>query len=117
MKIKSIISSLVLILFFVTTSCTDSAVYHKHIMRGTVIETIDGTIYLCVGTHDGAKVGQELTVIRVAKTESLNPRGYPIFKREEVGKVKITEIVDEHMANAKIISGEAKVNDIVELKK
>ena len=40
-----------------------------------------------------------------------------MFKREEVGKVKILEIVDEHMANAKILSGEAKVNDIVELKK
>jgi hypothetical protein len=37
------------------------------------------------------------------------------FNREVVGKVKIMEIVDEHMANAKVISGEAKVNDIVEL--
>jgi hypothetical protein len=30
--------------------------------------------------------------------------------------VQITEIVDEHMANAKIISGEAKEHDVVELK-
>ncbi|MBP1709664.1 MAG: hypothetical protein H6Q47_197, partial [Deltaproteobacteria bacterium] len=37
--------------------------------------------------------------------------------KEEVGKVKIEEIVDQHMANAKIITGEVKVHDIVELMK
>ena len=37
-------------------------------MRGTVLEATDGTIYLCVGTSDGAKAGQELTVVRFVKT-------------------------------------------------
>ena len=85
-------------------------------MRGTVLEATDGKIYLCVGTSDGAKAGQELTVVRFIKTES-EPHGVPSFNREVVGKIKILEIVDEHMANAMIISGEAKVNDIVELHK
>jgi len=76
-----------------------------------------GTIYLCVGTSEGAKVGQELTVVRFVKMGNTGPKGQPVFKKEEVGKVKITEIVDEHMANATIVSGEAKVNDIVELHK
>jgi hypothetical protein len=119
MKIKSIVSALVLVLFVVSTSYAAS-VYHKYLMRGTVLEATDGKIYLCVGTSDGAKAGQELTVVRFVKTETESPgqKGqHPIFKREEVGKVKILEIVDEHMANAKIISGEAKINDIVELKK
>jgi hypothetical protein len=30
-------------------------------------------------------------------------------------KVKITEIVDEHFAKAKVISGKAAKNDVVEL--
>jgi hypothetical protein len=117
MKIKSIISALVLVLFVVSTSFAGS-VYHKYIMRGTVLESIDGKIYLCVGTSDGAKAGQELTVVRFLKTGATpGLKEQPRFERKEVGKVKILEIVDEHMANAKILSGEAKVNDIVELKK
>jgi hypothetical protein len=119
MKTKSFIYTALLVLLVVTVSHADSF-YHKYLMRGTVLEATDGKIYLCVGTSDGAKAGQELTVIRFINTGTASPgqKGqHPIFKREEVGKVKILEIVDEHMANAKIISGEAKVNDIVELKK
>ena len=116
MKTKSFIYTVLLVLLVVTVSHAGSF-YHKYLMRGTVLETSDGTIYLCVGTSDGAKAGQELTVVRFVKTGSPGPKGQLMFKREEVGKVKILEIVDEHMANAKILSGEAKVNDIVELKK
>ena len=114
MKIRYILSALVLVLFVVSASF--GAVTHKYLMKGSVLEATDGTVYLCVGTSDGAKAGQELTVVRFTKTGT-NPKGGPMFKKEEVGKVKIEEIVDEHMANAKIISGEAKVNDIVELHK
>jgi len=114
MKIRYILSALVLVLFVVSASF--GAVTHKYLMKGSVLEATDGTVYLCVGTSDGAKAGQELTVVRFTKTGT-NPKGGPMFKKEEVGKVKIQEIVDEHMANAKIISGEAKVNDIVELHK
>ena len=117
MKIKSIISALVLVLFVLSASYAAS-VYHKYLMKGSVLEVTDGMAYICVGTNDGAKAGQELMVVRFVKTGNTGPKGQqPMFKREEVGKVKILEIVDEHMANAKIISGEAKVNDIVELKK
>ena len=115
MKIKYILSALVLLLLVVSTSFAGS-VQHKYLMKGSVLEATDGTVYLCVGTSDGAKAGQELTVVRFTKTGT-NPKGGPMFKKEEVGKVKIQEIVDEHMANAKIISGDAKVNDIVELHK
>jgi hypothetical protein len=118
MKIKYILSALVLVLFLVSTSFAGS-VYHKYLMRGTVLESTDGKVYLCVGTSDGAKAGQELTVVRFTKMgETPGVKGQEVmFKREIVGKIKIKEVVDEHMANATIISGEAKVNDIVELKK
>jgi len=116
MKTKSFIYTVLLVILVVAISYVFFH-HHKYFMRGTVLEVVDGTIYLCVGSSDGAKAGQELTVIRVVNTGNFNPKGYPVFERKEVGKVKILEIVDEHMANAKIISGEAKLNDIVELKK
>jgi hypothetical protein len=115
MKKKSLIYMVLLVLLVVTTSYAASA-YHKYLMRGTVLESTDGKVYLCVGTSDGAKAGQELTVVRFAKEEA-EPHGVPSFNRKVVGKIKIKEVVDEHMANATIISGEAKVNDIVELEK
>jgi hypothetical protein len=49
------------------------------------------------------------------RTGSLSPKTSVRYVREKTGKVKIFEIVDEHMANAKIVSGEAKENYIVEL--
>ena len=117
MKIKYILSALVLVLFLVSTSFAGS-VYHKYLMKGSVLEVTDGMAYICVGTNDGAQVGQELIVVRFTKTgESPGLKGQPMFEKEEVGKVQLKEIVDEHMANAKIISGEVKVHDIVELKK
>ena len=115
MKTKSVILAVVLVLFVVSTSFAQSF-SHKYIMRGTVLHSTDGKIYLCVGTRDGAKAGQELTVVRFVKEEA-EPHGVPSFNRVVVGKIKIMEIVDEHMANATIISGEAKVNDTVELEK
>jgi hypothetical protein len=84
-------------------------------MRGSVVETTGGGVYVCIGTHDGAKVGQELDVHRIDVIGSGNPKAPPKFKRKHVGRVRIAEIVDEHFANATILSGEAMKNDIVEL--
>ncbi|WAC07839.1 MAG: hypothetical protein OS130_01155 [Thermodesulfobacteriota bacterium] len=118
MKIKFILLALVLGLFFVVSTTNAGSVYHKYLMKGSVLEVSDSMAYICVGTKDGAKAGQELNVVRYVKTEATpGPKEQPMFKREEVGKLKIEKIVDEHMANAKIISGDVKVHDIVELKK
>ena len=90
-------------------------VVHKYIMRGQVLEVVDSTAYLCVGSQDGAQVGEEFTVYRFDRIPNPNPKvSAPMFKKQEIGKVKITEIVDEHMANAKILSGKVKVNDVIE---
>jgi hypothetical protein len=79
-------------------------------MKGSIIETSDSDVYLCIGSKDGASVGQELDIYKIIKTKSVTP-----FKRVHTGKVKITEIVDEHFARATVISGKAEKNDIVEL--
>jgi hypothetical protein len=82
MKIKFIISALVLVLLVVSTSFAQGF-YHKYIMRGTVLHSTDGKIYLCVGTSDGAKAGQVLTVVRFKKEEG-EPHEPPSFNREVV---------------------------------
>ena len=101
-----ILPSFVIFLMF---SC--ATVYHGFIMKGSIIEASDSDVYLCIGSKDGASVGQELDVYKILET-----RPQPtLFGREYTGKVRITEIIDEHFAKAKVISGRAEKNDIVEL--
>jgi hypothetical protein len=88
---------------------------HKYVMRGQILEAAGSEVYLCIGSKDGAKEGQEYAVFRFAKEISPNPKLPPRFRKEEKGTVKITEIVDEHYAKAKVLAGDVKVNDVVEL--
>lgn len=102
----------VMFMIILLTSCaTMGKAYHKYLMKGSIIETYDSDIYLCIGSNDGAEVGQELDVYKI-RTIS---KARSTFQREHAGKVKITEIVDEHFAKAKVISGKAEKNDVVEL--
>ena len=102
----------VMFMIILLTSCaTMGKAYHKYLMKGSIIETYDSDIYLCIGSNDGAEVGQELNVYKI-RTIS---KARSTFQREHAGKVKITEIVDEHFAKAKVISGKAEKNDVVEL--
>ncbi len=94
---------------FLMFSC--ATVYHGYIMRGSIIEASDSEVYLCIGSKDGATVGQELDVYKLIRVT----RARPTFRREFTGKVKITEIIDEHFAKAAVISGKAARDDIVEL--
>jgi hypothetical protein len=99
----------------VLTACAtmDREVRHGFFMKGSILETYDSEVYLCIGAKDGARVGQELDVIKI--TSSGNPKSGFMFKRELTGKVRISEIIDEHFAKATIISGKAEKNSIVEL--
>jgi hypothetical protein len=99
----------------VLTACAtmDREVRHGFFMKGSILETYDSEVYLCIGKKDGARVGQELDVIKI--TSSGNPKSGFMFKRQGTGKVRISEIIDEHFAKATIISGTAEKNSIVEL--
>lgn len=94
---------------FLMASC--ATVYHGFLMNGNVIEASNYDVYLCIGSKDGASVGQELDVYKVIPVT----RARPTFRREHTGKVKITEIIDEHFAKATVISGKAEKDDIAEL--
>ena len=106
----SIVSVMFMIILLTSCATMDKA-HHKYLMKGSIIETYDSYIYLCIGSNDGAEVGQELDVYKI-RTIS---KARSTFQREHAGKVKITEIVDEHFAKAKVISGKAEKNDVVEL--
>lgn len=94
---------------------------HGILMKGTVLESYDSEVYICIGKKDGATVGQELDVYKVRKVSGGGPRsklgvyGPPKFHWEKTGKVRIIEILDEHMSKAAVISGKAEEDDIVQL--
>ncbi len=118
MKGRKAISSLVVVLLLLTAGCaTLESAKHEYIMRGQVLETNGDSAYLCIGSKDGAKVGQEYTVYRYVKVPNpyVRPGAAYSFRREQTGEVKITEIVDEHMANAKVVRGNVREHDVVEL--
>lgn len=104
-------------LFVVTAGCaTMKAAEHKYIMKGQVLDVSDGQAYLCIGSSDGAKAGQEFPVFRYVRRPFAGPKQtLPSFNREKVGSVKITEVVDVHYATAAVVSGDIKENDVAEL--
>lgn len=114
---RNAINVLLMVLVLVMSGCASlQTAGHQYLMRGQVLDVTGGEAYLCVGSKDGAQAGQELTVYRFERASNPNPKsGAPYFKRVEIGKIRVTEIVDEHMATAKILSGSVKANDVAEL--
>ena len=90
-------------------------VYHRYIMKGSLMEVDDEGIYLCVGTRDGAKAGQQIDVFRYTRDRSRNPKSGVRFKRVKVGRIEILEVVDEHFARAKALEGKLREGDVAEL--
>ncbi|MEI6412675.1 MAG: hypothetical protein WCP34_00245 [Pseudomonadota bacterium] len=113
MKTKFFAGTLLATSLVMATGC--ASVVHQAAMRGQILDVTDGETYLCIGSHDGAQVGQELTVQRFTRISGV--KGSWNFRKDATGIVKITEIVDEHFAKAKILTGKVGVNDIVELEK
>lgn len=96
------------------TAANAAGIGHSFFMRGQIVDMTGGVPTVCVGRSDGAKVGQTLDVVRV--TTIPGTRGGSSFRREDVGKVRIDAIVDDHFARASVISGRPAKHDIVELR-
>ena len=112
---QSLRSVCFLVLFLPIAGCGGlEAVRHNYVMRGQILEMKGDTAYLCMGSRDGAQVGQEFTVFKYERQPSVH-QGIESFKRKATGTVRTVQILDEHMATATIVSGEAKVNYVVEL--
>ncbi len=121
MKCRTLVNGLGMLLVLLLAGCaTLKSTGHEYIMRGQILEVAGDSAYLCIGSHDGAKVGQEYTVYRFVRSPSVIPATrpqFPYYRREKIGKIRISEIIDEHMATAKVLSGEVAANDVVELNK
>lgn len=87
---------------------------HTTVMQGQVLSVDRTDLVLCIGTRDGATVGQVLDVVRHLPV-SRAPKAKHGFRRETVGKVRIAELFDEHYSRAEIVDGAPRVNDTVEL--
>ena len=90
--------------------------WHRLLMRGSVVKVDPASLILCVGKADGAQAGQTLNVYR-NKEHPHGPRGAPLFRRVEVGTVRIDSVIDDHFARATKVSGDVRTNDIVELRR
>lgn len=102
-------------LFFTDCDRIDRG-YHKYIMRGQVLDVRGNEIDLCIGTRDGARVGQVLDVyIITGHVKHINPGGAPDYKREKTGTARITSIYNEHYAKALVISGKVEKKSIAEI--
>lgn len=89
---------------------------HEYLMRGQVVDIAGNEAVVCVGSQEGAKAGQELTVYKLVET-NFGGSGKPPahWEKVKVGTVRIEQVIDEHFAKAKVVSGSVAVNHMVEL--
>ncbi len=112
------------VLFVLTGFLAGCSVSHPA-MRGSVVAMVDNEAHICIGTYDGLKVGDTLTVYRTRQVgRSTLPYG-PIripaeiersfrYEKTKVGKVRVTRLFDEHFAAVEVVAGEIDYPDIVE---
>jgi hypothetical protein len=117
MRKTAILNVFLAILFIVTAGCaTMETAKHGYMMKGQILDVSNGVAYLCIGSAEGAKAGQEFPVYRHTKLEYTGEKqASQRYNREQVGSVKIMEVVDEHYAKANVLRGDIKANDIAEL--
>jgi hypothetical protein len=96
---------------------TNSASYHRLVMQGQVLSMDGGTLTVCIGDEDGARVGQVLDVVRhVPRTGAPKASG-PSYRREPVGSARVETLFDGHYATAVVVSGQPRVTDMVEFER
>ena len=118
MRNKKVVNTVLMILLIAMGCATVWAqgpletMRHKVFMRGQILDVEHGTAYLCLGTEQAAKVGDVLTVRRYVNIGGGRAGGH--YRVENIGTVQITEVFS-HMANAKILNGDVKAHDVLDL--
>lgn len=92
-----------------------SPAYHRYVMKGQVLSVQDDSLTVCIGTPDGAEVGQELDLVRHVRKHGSPKAAGSGFRLETVGRVRIAMVFDEHYAKAQVLKGRPRVHDLVEL--
>ena len=88
---------------------------HTSTMRGLIVGADKSGSVVCIGTADGAEVGQWLKVYHIYNHVGPNKSSIPMYHRQVVGHVRIDHIFDEHFAHVRVTDGHPVTNDIVEL--
>ena len=109
---RSMILALVIALF---ASAAQAQFYHRQFMRGQVVAAADDQVVLCIGSNDGAEIGQVLDAYELIYDGEIQEGMGDNWRREHAGQVTIEAIIDEHFARAKVTSGEVEKHDMVEL--
>ena len=117
MRIRSGLMAVLTSVLLATSACSSmQSARHEYLMRGQVVEVSGGSAVVCIGSKDGAQVGQELVVYKlIAKTSGGSAKSAQRWERVKVGSVRIAEVLDEHFATVQVISGPVEVNHVVEL--
>ncbi len=106
--------SLILATFVILLIVSCATVYQGSLRKGSVIGAFDSSVYLDIESKEGVSEGQELNVYKSILYYREQPL-MPAAKGAQTGVVKITEILNNHLAKAVVISGKAEKTDIVEL--
>jgi hypothetical protein len=117
---RNVYIMLLIFLSFTTlaTGCA-SNFRHEYIMKGQVVDMpTEDSLVVCIGTNDGAEVGQVLDVYRYTYDPAIAEGGgeNPI-QSSHTGRVIIEQIFNEHFARAKILEGDIEKYDTVQLNK
>jgi hypothetical protein len=112
-KISIAIGSAVL----TAASASAADIGHSFFMKGSIIaEQAEGKV-VCIGSKDGATVGQVLAVYRMVRHPGPSKGAVPTFHRKPAGHVRIDHVYDAHFAHVSVVDGSPAVHDIVELRR
>ena len=116
-RIRARLGALALILSIAVTGCaTNSPANHQYLMQGQVLSVTGDSLVVCIGEQGGAKVGDELSIVRhVILPSGSGKMPGPGFRRDPIGTARINSIFDEHYSRADVLSGNPQVNDTVEM--
>lgn len=117
MRIRIGLMAVLTSVLLATSACSSmQSARHEYLMRGQVVEVSGGSAVVCIGSKDGARVGQDLVVYRlIAKNSGGSAKSPQRWERVKVGSVRIAEVLDEHFATVQVITGPVEVNHVVEL--
>ena len=116
MNLSRVLLVIALVLSVASVGCASGGgIRHGWIMRGQVLALNGDVATVCVGSCDGAKIGQVLVVHHITVKPGISSRGSATIVRTDVGQVRITELFEDHYARALVESGNPAVNDVVEL--
>ncbi len=116
MNFRLLMTTFLASMLLITSACSSlQGASHKYLMRGQVVEVSGSEAVVCVGSSDGARVSQQLTAYKMVAKNTGGPKTPTRWEKTKVGTVRIVQVVDEHFANAQVISGDVQVNNVVEL--